>query len=75
MGGLKPEPINTKLKVIIIGDYETYNLLYNYDEDFKKIFKLKSEYNKVVDINSKSKEQICKNIYDICENKDLKKYK
>lgn len=72
MGGLKPEPINTKLKVIIIGDYETYNLLYNYDEDFKKIFKLKSEYNKVVDINSKSKEQICKNIYDICENKDLK---
>lgn len=25
-----------------------------------------------MDINSKSKEQICKNIYDICENKDLK---
>ncbi len=23
LGGLKPEPINTKLKVIIIGDYET----------------------------------------------------
>lgn len=36
LGGLKPEPINTKLKVIIIGDYETYNLLYNYDEDFKR---------------------------------------
>ncbi|MCW7999556.1 ATP-dependent protease, partial [Clostridium sp. cpc1] len=51
LGGLKPEPINTKLKVIIIGDYETYNLLYNYDEDFKKIFKLKSEYNKIVDLS------------------------
>lgn len=72
LGGLKPEPINTKLKVIIIGDYETYNLLYNYDEDFKKIFKLKSEYNKIVDINSKSKEWICKNIYNICENENLK---
>ncbi|NFV12168.1 ATP-dependent protease [Clostridium sporogenes] len=72
LGGLKPEPIKTNLKVIIIGDYEVYNLLYNYDEDFKKIFKLKSEYNKVVDINSKSKEWIFKNIYYTCEGENLK---
>ncbi|EJO5346587.1 AAA family ATPase [Clostridium botulinum] len=72
LGGLKPEPIKTKLKVIIIGDYETYNLLYNYDEDFKKIFKLKSEYNKIVDINNRSKNWLCEKVYNICENENLK---
>ncbi|WP_251859721.1 AAA family ATPase [Clostridium sp. Marseille-Q2269] len=72
LGGLKPEPITAKLKVIIIGDYETYNLLYNYDEDFKNIFKLKSEYNKVVDINSDSKRWICEKIYNVCQNEQIR---
>jgi len=41
---LKPEKIDLDLKIIFIGDYETYTLLYDYDEDFQKLFKILSEF-------------------------------
>ncbi len=41
---LKPEPIEIDVKVVMIGDAYIYNLLYFLDEDFKKIFKVKAEF-------------------------------
>ncbi len=41
---LKPEPIKCNVKVVMIGDDYMYNLLYYLDEDFKKIFKVKAEF-------------------------------
>jgi len=41
---LKPEPINVKLKVILIGSAFLYHLLYAYDEDFKKLFKVRVDF-------------------------------
>ena len=51
VSGLKPSPIPIKVKVILIGDYESYDILYNSDEDFKKLFPLKAEFSPIVDIN------------------------
>lgn len=50
INGLKPEPIPIKLKVILIGDYESYDTLYNADEDFKKLFPLRAEFTDVVNV-------------------------
>ncbi len=41
---LKPEPIDIDVKTIIIGDEDLYQLLCEYDPDFRKIFKIKSEF-------------------------------
>ena len=41
---LKPEDIEMDLKVILIGDYYTYSLLYNNDEDFRKLFKVIADF-------------------------------
>ena len=41
---LKPEPIDVHVKVILIGDRDMYELLYDYEEDFKKIFKVRVEF-------------------------------
>ena len=41
---LKPEPIKVNVKVVMIGDEDIYNLLYFVDQDFKKIFKIKAEF-------------------------------
>lgn len=41
---LKPEPIECDVKVVLIGDAYVYYLLYRLDEDFKKIFKVKAEF-------------------------------
>ncbi len=41
---LKPEPINVNVKIILIGDRQMYELLYEYEDDFKKIFKVRVEF-------------------------------
>jgi ATP-dependent Lon protease len=41
---LKPQPVKCDVKVAMIGDAHIYNLLYYMDEDFKKIFKVKAEF-------------------------------
>ena len=57
---LKPEPIPLDVKVIIIGDEYIYSLLYNYDDDFRKLFKVMADFDTIMD---KSKE----NIYRMAE--------
>jgi predicted ATP-dependent protease len=41
---LEPEPIPLNVKVLLIGDPLTYYLLYEYDEDFRKLFKVKADF-------------------------------
>jgi ATP-dependent Lon protease len=42
--GLKPEPIDLDVKVIMIGDPYLYHTLYEWDEDFQKIFKVRADF-------------------------------
>lgn len=51
---ISPEPIPLSLKVILIGDDETYELLYMHDERFRKIFKLKAHIQDTVERTSES---------------------
>ncbi|MCX7959350.1 MAG: AAA family ATPase, partial [Deltaproteobacteria bacterium] len=48
---LKPEPINVDVKTIIIGDEDLYQLLCEYDPDFRKIFKIKAEFDLEMELN------------------------
>ena len=41
---IKPESLKSDVKVVMIGDSTIFNLLYFQDEDFKKIFKIKAEF-------------------------------
>ncbi len=41
---LQPQPIPLNIKVILIGDPYVYQLLYIYDEDFQKYFKVKAHF-------------------------------
>jgi lon-related putative ATP-dependent protease len=41
---LKPEPVEINVKVILIGDRDLYEMLYDYEEDFRKIFKVRVEF-------------------------------
>lgn len=41
---LKPEEIPLDIKVILLGNPFVYYLLYNMDEDFKELFKVKSDF-------------------------------
>ncbi len=41
---LKPEAIPLDLKVVIIGNSEIYHTLLSLDDDFRKLFKIKVEF-------------------------------
>ena len=41
---LKPEPIEIDTKVILIGNDYIYSILASYEDDFKKIFKVKADF-------------------------------
>jgi ATP-dependent Lon protease len=41
---LKPEPVKLDVKVIMLGDASIYILLYEQDDEFKKIFKIRADF-------------------------------
>jgi len=41
---LQPEPIPLDVKVILIGNAMFYQLLYEYDNDFRELFKIKADF-------------------------------
>lgn len=51
---LKPEPIDIDVKTIIIGDEDLYQLLCEYDPDFRKIFKIKSEFDLEMELTTEN---------------------
>jgi predicted ATP-dependent protease len=46
---LKPDPIEVDVKVVLVGDLHLYELFYELEEDFRKIFKVRVEFDEVVD--------------------------
>lgn len=42
--GLRPEPVPLQIKVILIGPLWLYYLLYFYDEDFRKLFTVRADF-------------------------------
>lgn len=63
---LKPEPIPCKAKVVMIGDSHIYNILYYLDDDFKKIFKVKSEFDSEMDKGQNTIQEYAQFIKKIC---------
>ncbi|MGL4655923.1 MAG: AAA family ATPase [Sarcina sp.] len=71
LNGLKPEPIPINLKVIIIGDYSSYDILYNNDEDFAKIFGVRAEVKEVVKIEDSSKLEFFNHVKSLVDSGEI----
>ena len=52
-GGLKPEAIPVRVKVVLIGDYDLYDHLYEVDPDFREIFKIRVDFDSEVSLTSR----------------------
>jgi ATP-dependent Lon protease len=69
---LKPEPIECNTKVIMIGETQIYYLLYSLDDDFKKIFKIKADFDSVTNKDTEKIRQYASLIRKICDEEKLK---
>jgi predicted ATP-dependent protease len=72
--GMKPEAIDIHVKVIIIGETELYFFLYYRDEDFKKIFKIRADFDFEMLKNAKAITQYIRFIKMLCEDEHLKPF-
>ncbi|OGP89423.1 MAG: ATP-dependent protease [Deltaproteobacteria bacterium RBG_16_47_11] len=71
---LKPEPIECSTKVIMIGDAYVYHLLYNLDDDFKKIFKIRADFDSVMNRDGGKIQQYVAFIRKICDEEKLRPF-
>ncbi len=51
---LKPEPIPFNVKIVLIGNPRLYYLLYNLDEEYSELFKVKADYENRMDRNAET---------------------
>jgi ATP-dependent Lon protease len=71
---LKPEPIDVNVRVILMGDDFLYRLLYNFDDDFKKVFKVKGDFDSVIPKNSEALNHYATFIKKICDDEGLRPF-
>ncbi|SKC75867.1 Lon protease family protein [Maledivibacter halophilus] len=71
---LKPEPIPIDIKIILIGNPQIYNLLYQYDEDFNKLFKIKADFDSIMDNTLENQYKMACFINSFCEKENLRHF-
>jgi len=69
---LRPEPVPFDAKVILVGDSQIYYMLYQLDPEFKKIFKVKAEFDTTMDRVEENVQQYAKFMCTLCNKEGLK---
>jgi predicted ATP-dependent protease len=68
---LKPEPIVINVKVLLIGDRELYEMLYSYEEDFRKIFKVRVEFDEEMTMSDGVIAEYAGRLHNLSEKENL----
>jgi len=74
VSALKPEPIPVNVKIIFVGSPEIYHLLYNYDKDFKKYFKIKADFDDHMEWNDENVQRLAQYIGAFCRKEGVKHF-
>ena len=70
---IKPEPAPLETKIILLGSAFLYGLLYAFDKDFKQLFKIKTDFDPVVEATPHNLTQYVTRIDHLCEKNTLPK--
>jgi len=72
--GLRPQPVDVDLKVIVSGSAELYHALYYTDEDFPKIFKIKADFDVMTRNSTEQIQLYARYISRLCREEGLKHF-
>ena len=64
---LRPEPISLNVKVILVGSTYLYHLLLQYEEDFKKLFKIKADFDEEMDRTVENANELAGFVASFCK--------
>lgn len=68
---IKPEPIELYLKVILIGEESSYDIMYQTDPDFQKLFKICAEFDSTMNRNDHSQQRYAAFLHKIVQEEKL----
>jgi predicted ATP-dependent protease len=74
VAGMRPSPIPAESKVIMIGNQYIYHLLYSLDEDFRKIFKVKADFDNEMSRNVDALKEYAAFIGSRCRDEGLQHF-
>jgi lon-related putative ATP-dependent protease len=66
-----PQPIPLNVKIILVGDHETYQALYVLDPDFPVLFKVKAHFDDSIERNEKNQKTYGSFVHSLCEREGL----
>jgi len=68
---LRPQPIPLETKVVLLGSYDTFEILQNYDSKFNKIFKVRADFDEEVVRTPESVQLYARFIARVCKEENL----
>lgn len=71
---LKPEAIPLNVKVILIGNPQIYYLLYNLDEEYKELFKVKADFDSTMPMTDENIKKYAKFVSLKCRSESLRHF-
>lgn len=71
---INPAPIPLQVKVILVGSMDIYQLLYNHDEDFSKLFKIRADFDVEMDYNAENMTRLASFIHTHCKAHELRHF-
>lgn len=71
---LKPAPIPVDIKIVIVGEPMIYYLLYNMDREYKKLFKVKADFDNVMDRTDENIEKYAYFVATRCREEGLRHF-
>jgi lon-related putative ATP-dependent protease len=74
MATLRPQPIPLNMKVVMIGNPYIYQILYHYDEDFRKLFKIKADFDIEMERHEDNINKMAEFISFHCEKQNLRHF-
>lgn len=69
--GLKPEPVQIQVKVVVVGSPMLYHLLYTLDEEFHDIFKIHADFRHSMELDSEHLTAYGKWVAQVCQEENL----
>ncbi len=69
--GLKPEPVEIRVKIVVTGSPSLYHLLYAWDEEFREIFKVHADFRPTMELDTPHLLAYGQRVAQLCQQEGL----
>jgi lon-related putative ATP-dependent protease len=69
--GLKPEPVQIQVKVVVVGSPMLYHMLYSLDEEFREVFKVHADFRHSMELDAQHVSAYGQWVAQVCRQDNL----